>query len=139
MRGDMRMEGRLHGQLWRHALRGIAIIAGAAPAVMNVAGCLESFTDPFLSMERQASVCALISTSWPAPLRFVISGRRSGSGFYGWESPFGWAAQQPVEEQKKTGQQQKDLETERGNLTEAQNTALHGQDKEMRANAKLLA
>jgi hypothetical protein len=33
------------GHWWRYALRIIAIIAAGAPAVMNVAGCFESFVD----------------------------------------------------------------------------------------------
>jgi len=35
------------GQWWKYALRLIAVILAAAPAVMNVAGCFDSFTDPY--------------------------------------------------------------------------------------------
>ena len=144
------------GQWWRHGLGLIAVITGGALAIMSWS--FETFREPWLQwsaaivgsvadigivalllgfqdfrLKRRNFALTLAISFWA-----VFSVYTVAQGAKWLEHAFD-TAQKPAEQQRKTEEQrQKDLETERGNLTEQDRTALHGL-KELRSNAKTLA
>jgi hypothetical protein len=151
------------GQWWRYALRLIAVIAAAAPAVMNVAGCFESFTNPYIRyFAAGVGACAdvYLLASLPA-FAHIRQKRREWAfkvGLAIWLACFLWtglssgswlkhaleAAQAPVEQQKQTQEKteadrQADLTRERETLKGDEETARTGKTKDIRENAAKLA
>ena len=151
------------GHWWRYALRIIAIIAAAAPAVMNVAGCLVSFTDPVIKYGAEGvGVCADIYLFASVPAFADLRQKKREWAFKAgiaiWLACAVWtglssakwlehaleAAQAPVEQQEKTQAQtererQDNLARERALLGKQDDAALNGKTKEVRDNAVKLA
>jgi len=151
------------GQTWKYVLRLLAVVAAAAPAIMNVFGCLESFTDPII---RYAAVvvgmCAdvYLLASLPALAHFRLRKRKWAlrTGLAIWLACALWtglsgaswlkhkfdADQAPVEQQKETqaraeGDRRNDLAGERETLREEEEISRTGKTREIRDNAKTLA
>jgi hypothetical protein len=151
------------GQWWKYALRLIAIIAAGAPAAMNVAGCFESFTNPYLKYGAVAvGGCAdiYLLASLPALAYFKHKRRKwkfrvglaiwlactlwTGLSSGSWLQHKLEEAQAPVEQQKgaqaKTeSERQTDLAGERETLKAEEETARTGRTKDVRDNAAQLA
>ena len=152
------------GHWWRYALRLIAIIAAGAPAVMNVAGCLESFTEPVIKYGAAGvGVCADVYLLASVPAFGYLRQKRREWAFRAglaiwlacalWTglSSASWlaheleAAQAPVEQKKEVqskteSERQVDLARERETLKKQEDAALDGKKpKDVRESAEKLA
>ena len=151
------------GHWWRYALRIIAIIAAAAPAVMNVCGCLESFTEPVIKYGAAGvGVCADVYLLASVPAFGYLRQKKREWAFKAglaiwlacalWTglSSASWlaheleAAQAPVEQRKQTqttteGERQANLAREHATLTKQEDAALNAKTKEAFERASKLA
>jgi len=145
--------------LWRHILAIIAVVTGGALALMNVLGCLQSFSDPRIAygaagvgLLADLGIVALMfgfhdfrqKRRWLAltlaiPFWVAFSAYTVCSGATWLQHTFEMD-QKPVQQQQLSEQQKREkLKAEQTDLDKANGVALTTKSKEIRENALKMA